>query len=336
MGTTNGSGEWAHLAAAFLGKHVDDSGKKLSFTACFNPALESLIVDEAVPLEWRFLLWLYRQSWGNYSDFAIRDKGDEVPLGQKDAAADLGTEKQRISEIVAYWRSLGYLRHGAARILSPADSGINPQKVRTVPDFKRTIGEDFLRWWKVRSVADFEALEVHRAAYFQLIKVRAAAVKEFEALRTSGDPILIEEETKTFNTEEPPSPPPPSLPSEGKAEEEEVGYSLFKNLYPANRLDDAKAKPAFAKLPKKERSNAITGLRLHLDSERWKRSLADNDGKFIPLAAKFLLEKQYAADPPPYIESPGNAMTAGAESEFDRRAKQLQDDLERRKSWPTN
>jgi hypothetical protein len=190
------AGEWVHLASAFLGQHVDENGKKIPFTACFNPALEAFIVDEAVPLEWRFLLWLYRQSWGNYSDFAVRDKGDSVALGQKDAAADLGADKQRISEIVAYWRALGYLRPGTARALYPADSGIHPQKVRHVPDFKRTQGEDFRTWWKVRYAEDFEAWEVHRPAYFRLIKVRAAAVKEYEALRTADGPILIEEESK--------------------------------------------------------------------------------------------------------------------------------------------
>jgi hypothetical protein len=193
------AGEWINLAAAFFSKRVDSGGKRLPYTACFNPAIDALIVDEGVPLEWRFLLWLYRQSWGNYSDFAVREKGGKAPLGQKDAAADIGTGKQRISEIVAYWRALGYLRLGTARALFPADSGIHPQKVRTVPDFHSpNFRLEFRDWWKVRYAADFEDFEVRRVAYFEAIKVRSAAVKEFEALRTPRGPILIDEDSKTF------------------------------------------------------------------------------------------------------------------------------------------
>ena len=79
-------------------------------------------------------------------------------------------------------------------------------------------------------------------------------------------------------------------------------YSEFQKFYPSKKLDDAKARALYNALPPIERRWCFQGLLDHLICERWVKSLANNDGKYIPLASTFISRREYAGDPPPHID----------------------------------
>jgi hypothetical protein len=63
MSGGNGDNEWAGLFASFHARHRDPEEKKLKFTIIFNTAIESLMANPEVPLEWRVLAFIWRRSW---------------------------------------------------------------------------------------------------------------------------------------------------------------------------------------------------------------------------------------------------------------------------------
>ena len=105
----------------------------------------------------------------------------------------------------------------------------------------------------------------------------------------------------------PPPPPPPSLGSQSakKAEEDEElhplsiessRYAAFKNLYPAKRFDEAKAKPSFEGLSQSEQDLVIARLPVFAACEQWIRN-----PRFIPFASNFVKRAEYQSDPPPVL-----------------------------------
>jgi len=95
--------------------------------------------------------------------------------------------------------------------------------------------------------------------------------------------------------------PRSSAPREAAAEGVDSDYTTFKSLYPSNRFDEAKAKSSFEAKTKAERQLVIQRLRVYLGSERWVRSLAEDNGRWIPFASNWV--KAYCADPPPYFQA---------------------------------
>jgi hypothetical protein len=119
------------------------------------------------------------------------------------------------------------------------------------------------------------------------------------------------EELEEPEEKETPPPQSPFVPGDGKADEEgppaafcsaPPTYKDFHDLYPKERLDDAKASERFHTLLPLERERCLKGLLAHLACKRWQRSLADDNGRYIPLASNFIGRKEYATEPPPYIE----------------------------------
>jgi hypothetical protein len=304
--------------------------KGLSFTKDFQTRQEALMHDRMATVGERVMAWILRRSWGEFRLYAVREDGE--PAYQRDCVRELRISKKSVSSAVSYFQKRGYLEDRPKMlypVISPSLSGIPPLKVTYCQDFLQFIEE-----WKVTYCQDFLEEQVLERRLKEIRKVRFCLYKKSRKAATTKGSILIEEKKQILERETPPPPPPLSLPSpEPEADEEEVEYSQFKKLYPPSRLDDAKAKPAFTNLPEKERKQAIIGLRTHLDSERWTRSLADNDGRFIPLASKFLIERQYAADPPPYISPPG-ATSPGGDGQESAAAKAYREQQERIKPQP--
>ena len=289
----NGNKEWAEIFANFHARHRDPEGKRLQYTIVFNTAIESLMVNSEVPLEWRVLAFIWRMSWGYSSDFAVDSIGGKR-IGQTVCAEALHVDKRRVSDAVVLLRGMGYLLPGKGQALYPsdclpsADSRAEPVvKVRALADFSA-----FLDFWKVQAPADFQELESAEATVKRVKTVRLGLYRKWKRDRTNGDPSL-------YTT-------PTTQPVKGgtsssalvvcapavKAEEEDH-YFTFRRLYPSRMFDEPKAKPSFEELPPDEQRKCIERLLIYLRCERWQ----DREGRWIPLASNWL--KSYECDPPP-------------------------------------
>lgn len=153
-----------------------------------------------------------------------------------------------------------------------------------------------------------------QAALAAVAKVEEAEKEAVALLKGFGAPSRIyKEERNGKELERNPPPPQPFVNgSNGHQEEEDKPsepietptpqprppdlYDEFKAAYPKDRFDEAKVKPLFRALPRPVQQRAIARLReRYLTCERW----LDEGGKWIPFASKWLVEKQYDADPPP-------------------------------------
>lgn len=134
----------------------------------------------------------------------------------------------------------------------------------------------------------------------------------------SRDNLIIQEAPIQLPREGPSSSPDLPSSSSFQAEDDEVAlvesappeaagkvvdsdYATFKSLYPHNRFDEPKAKPAFELKPAHERQLVIQHLRVYLVSERWARSQKEDNGRYIPLASNWI--RTYDAEPPPYFQA---------------------------------
>jgi len=116
---------------------------------------------------------------------------------------------------------------------------------------------------------------------------------------SSISPEEEEEEKLPAQTNAPePEPEPESLGS----------FEEVRRNYPPQRMDAGAARTAYQRTVRTptEHAKLMEGLAKHLACERWRRSLQDDDpaGRFIPLASKFIRERLYLDDPPPYIAKP--------------------------------
>jgi hypothetical protein len=121
--------------------------------------------------------------------------------------------------------------------------------------------------------------------------------------REPARPSLYTEREQKEEEETVPTPPPHLQPPDTALVLPPPTYADFKALYPKQRLDDLKAKKAFDRLPTLQKVFCLRALRVHLTCERWIRSLADDDGSWIPMASTFITtgNGDFSADPPPYI-----------------------------------
>jgi hypothetical protein len=117
------------------------------------------------------------------------------------------------------------------------------------------------------------------------------------------------------------------FPTPAKTEEEKRSlYQQFKHAYPKEHFDEPKTKPSFEKKTKPEQHRVLERLRVYLVCGRWK----DDAGEWIPFSSKWL--ETYEADPPPPFKKKTKLAAADGE---DPLAKQMREDADRRKSWPT-
>ena len=189
MSASNGVTEWGRMFADLQDKHAKD-GKRPSYTAVFNDHLDALIAESEVPLEWRFLAWVWRKSWGHNSDCAVDRIGGKA-LGQNDAAEAFGVRKQRISECVSILHLLNFLLCDQGHKLYPVVDPTQQKRRESEKMSGRVRTFDlFLEEWKVRSAADFQALESARGEVEKLRKVQFAAYQEWRRGRTSSGASL--------------------------------------------------------------------------------------------------------------------------------------------------
>jgi hypothetical protein len=154
-----------------------------------------------------------------------------------------------------------------------------------------------------RARATIEA-ERSLRAYANGLQARAGRNKEEsngkEPLKVTGPPPPV-------NDSDTVEPPP------AKAEDDEVRplsiepslYARFKNAYPQQRFDEAKAQPLFEKLNLTEQDLVLQRLPVFLGCERWQQT-----PQYIPFASTWLKERQYGCDPPPFF-----SMAADSSSE---------------------
>jgi len=200
-GTDNGN--WSRLFTEFHARHRDANGKKLKFTAVFNTHMEVFIRESEVPLEWRFLAWIWRHAWGNNSDYAVKDISG-AQLRQADFADEARVEKQRVSDAAVLLRGLNFLVTGTGQKLYPVDDPTQ-KPPPSGPDGNvkspslRGLFREFCEEWKVRASTDFQELESAEATVSRLKKVRLGLFKEWKRARTSGGRIIIDPTTTTLN-----------------------------------------------------------------------------------------------------------------------------------------
>lgn len=194
--------------------------------------------------------------------------------------------------------------------------------------------EKFRAWRKVARPSNFEEWEVareryeyqrkvERAEYFEWLELQADETPEplpissiiLGESSSSSSSIVSEPEQAQTEEEEEEEETPPLEANEPTAEAlqpietctaiemvpEVPTYPEFKSAYPVEKLDDAKASREFAGLPALQKTACMYGLLRHLKSERWIKSLIEDQGRFIPQASKFIRERLYEHDPPPYF-----------------------------------
>ena len=80
---------------------------------------------------------------------------------------------------------------------------------------------------------------------------------------------------------------------------ESADYATFKGLYPRQRFDEPDARPLFERLNPTLQRHVIRRLKVYKECDRWKASLEEDDGQYIPMASNWLAKCE--ADPPPRI-----------------------------------
>jgi hypothetical protein len=165
----------------------EDATRGLSFTKDFNTAQEAVMRDPMATLGQRFLAWLKRNSWGEYSLFAIGPDG--LPKFQVDCCRELGCDKSRLSHVVAYYEMRGYVRV-EGKVLYPVISpvfGPDPKKLRASATFLQ-----FIEHWKVANASNFQEYEVARATYSRIRKVLFLDYKKWKAQQKKAAASLLE------------------------------------------------------------------------------------------------------------------------------------------------
>jgi hypothetical protein len=80
------------------------------------------------------------------------------------------------------------------------------------------------------------------------------------------------------------------------------GFQEFRTLYPEPKRDDEieLSERAYDRriCTPGEHEKLIEGLRWHLDCEKWQRSLAEDNGRFIPSMRRFIADGFYLSRPP--------------------------------------
>lgn len=175
---------------AEAGAAYEHATQDLRFTKEFWSHQEAIMRDRMETHGARFMAWLKRRAWGEFSLFAIRDDG--WPATQQDAADELGIDKRIISNVARYYEARGFV-HRAGRLLYPMISpsvGPPPEKVTRSSDFS-----SFLETWKVAHSTDFQALEVARSEVERIRKVMLSGYREWKKDRkaaTNGPVSLLE------------------------------------------------------------------------------------------------------------------------------------------------
>jgi hypothetical protein len=172
--------EWARA-------EYETKTKGLIFTKDFQSRQEALMHDPMATIGERVMAWILRRSWGEYVLYAIREDGE--PAYQRDCARELGIDKRKVSNAIAYNQKRGYLENHPKKlypVISPVLGG-PPQKVTRSPDFLQ-----FIENWKVTHSSDFQELEVARSTVERIRKVILSDYKKSRRADKNGDVSLLE------------------------------------------------------------------------------------------------------------------------------------------------
>jgi hypothetical protein len=165
----------------------EEATRGLNFTKEFHGHNEAIMRDQMATHGERYLAWLRRRAWGEYSLYAIGMDGS--PLLQEDAAKELGIDKRRISGVANYYESRGFLRREGKRqypVISPV-LGPSPENSSRSADFSA-----FLESWKVTHSSDFSELEVARSAVSRIRKVILSDYKKSREQASKAAGTLLE------------------------------------------------------------------------------------------------------------------------------------------------
>lgn len=280
----------------------------VNHTKVSNAALEARIDDTFATLSERVEACVWRYSWGNQSLYYCDLDG--TPRFQADIARRLKVDRRRVSTTVKWLVARDRIKMvEPSKMLYPviAPAPAQPSEIVNLSGMWRT----YLQLMDVANSPDLAALKVARSEVKRLQNVLLSGFKKWRSSGTNPPASLLKESKESLKE----SPPPPqvSLEPEARTEEEEDRvsestetptqtppspdpYQELKASYPKGRFDEGKARPLFRALPRPEQLRALKALReRYLTCERW----VDDGGKWIPWAHKWLVEKQYDADPPP-------------------------------------
>lgn len=331
MAESNGNGRTTTARAEY-----EAATKDLRFSKDFFPALEAVINDPLERIGTRVLAWYKRHSWGNFSLYAVNDDGSDAQ--QSNCASDLCVTKQRVCQAISYLEKRGYLYRDGKKVyvsLSPV-VGPKPQKVARSADFSA-----FLEEWKVAHSADFQELEVARAAVERIRKVILSGYRESRRARTNGALHIKEEITESTEergereeTPPPPSPPPSSqsVRTNGhstavtvvpKPDPEVLGrfeqWRMIRNECPKPVPDEnlelrRQCFEVFASYSPPEQETIIVDTAARVPF--WQKDKL----QFIPNALKYLRERIWRSDP---VQNPALQQAAEKERKFRERVARL-------------
>jgi hypothetical protein len=295
---------------------------------------------------------------GFQQEMALTKIGGKLrPLTQSDIAKQTGLLKQNVarglSELEGYglaerrFLEGGPLRKDQLRLYSWATPQEGKEKssnrARLLPSwFPESWNplKPLIKRWKIKA-SSYEVIALDNPEELAELAELARAYRELEeviARRLNGNRaqpkkprIYKEERTERTKEKEPPPPPPPPpplplvkdqqlehLPAKAEDEEDDSLYQQFKTAYPSQKFDEGKTKPAFEALSNAEQCRVLEQVIVYRKSERWIRSLEDDEGRWVPLASNWL--KIYGTDPPPYLGKPRGP---AKESYFEQRVREL-------------
>jgi hypothetical protein len=277
-------------------KAFDDATRGLNFTKDFTSAQEAIMGDPMATNGERFLAWLKRRAWGNYSLYAIRADGQ--PAYQRDAAADLKIDKRNLTNVVGYLKNRGYLRT-EGKLLFPviAPELSIPEKVARSYDFSK-----FIEQWKVAHSNDFQALEVARSTVERIRKVILSDYKKARASTTNAAPSLLREQElserpdsvssvspdqaqpiagKTTTTDDTPHINRSLKPTPGTTAEGEEIRAAFRDAIPDSDLSLAQAEKLIAQCRQIAPEASVADIRRGIDAKTRQARRAESPVGFM-------------------------------------------------------
>jgi hypothetical protein len=175
-------------AAAAAEYEKETSG--LLFTKDFNTDMEATMRDRLNGNGERYLAWLKRYSWGEYSTFAIGVDG--WPKTQQDAANELGMKKQVVSNLVIYYEARGYLRREGKKMYPVIAPQLSSPLEKVTRSHDKLTFREFLESWKVTHSHDFSELEVARSTVLKIRKAMLCDYKKSRHQATNAPASLLE------------------------------------------------------------------------------------------------------------------------------------------------
>jgi hypothetical protein len=160
---------------------------RLLFTKDFQSRQDALINDPLATIGERFMTWVLRRSWGEYSLHAITEQGEAA--FQRDFVQAYGVDKTRVSRAVSYYQARGYLEQHPKRlipIMAPRLAVPDPKDEKARPYVQ------FLENWKVANAADSAVWEDARAIDKHFREVVHAQYRELQKQEKSQNASLLE------------------------------------------------------------------------------------------------------------------------------------------------